>query len=60
MAHICHGKKIVQFGPSYTTSLLQTEASRNPHGSVGKHAPLVGETIIAASSRLELCFVPAT
>ena len=27
---------------------------------VGKHAPLVGETIIDASSRLELCFVQAT
>ena len=24
---------------------------------VGKHAPLVGETIIAASSCLELCFL---
>ena len=27
---------------------------------VGKHAPLVGEMIIAASSRLELCFLQAT
>ena len=60
MADICRGKIIVQFMPSYITSLLQTGACRNPRSSVREHAPLVGETIIAASSRLELCFLHAT
>ena len=27
MAHICHGKNIVQFGPSFITNLLQIGAS---------------------------------
>ena len=54
MAHICHGKKIVQFGVSFGTSLLQTGASsKKPRGSDRERVTLVGEmTIVAASSRL--------
>jgi hypothetical protein len=53
MAHICRGKKIVQFGPSYITNLLQTGACRkNPSGFDRETCPLVGETIIAPSSSL--------
>jgi hypothetical protein len=53
MAHICRGKKIVQFGATFITSLLQTGASRNnPRGSDRERVPLVGETIFAPSSRL--------
>jgi hypothetical protein len=53
MAHICHGKKIVQFGPSFITNLLQTGASRKNHRGFDRETcPLIGETIIAPSSRL--------
>jgi hypothetical protein len=53
MAHTCHGKKIVQFGPSFITNLLQTGAScKTPRGFDWETCPLVGETIIAPSSRL--------
>jgi hypothetical protein len=53
MAHICHGKNIVQFGPSFITNLLQTGACRkNPRGFDKEMCPLVGETIIAASFHL--------
>jgi hypothetical protein len=54
MSHICRGKKFVQFGASFDTSLLQTGASsKKPRGSDRERVTLVGETtIIAASSRL--------
>ena len=53
MAHICRGKIIVQFGPSYITSLLQTGACRkNPRGFDRETCSLVGQTIIAPSSSL--------
>ena len=53
MAHICHGKNVVQFGPSFITNLLQTGASRkNPRGFDRESVPLVGEMIIAPSSSL--------
>ena len=53
MAHICRGKHIVQFGPSFITNLLQIEACRkNPHGFDRETCPLVGEMIIAPSSSL--------
>ena len=53
MSHICRGKFFVQFGASFGTSLLQTEASsKKPHGSDRERVTLVGETtIVAASSR---------
>ena len=52
-AHICRGKNIVQFGPSFITNLLQTGACRNnPHGFDREMCPLVGEMIIAPSSSL--------
>ena len=53
MAHICRGKNIVQFGPSFITNLLQTGACRkNPRGFDRETCPLVGEMIIAPSSNL--------
>ena len=53
MAHICRGKKIVQFGPSFITNLLQTGASRkNPRGFNRETCPLVGQMIITPSSSL--------
>ncbi len=52
MAHICRGKNIVQFGPSFITNLLQTGACRNPHGFDREMCPLVGQTIITPSSSL--------
>ena len=53
MAHICCGKNIVQFGPSFITNLLQTGACRkNPRGFDREMCPLVGQTIIAPSSSL--------
>jgi hypothetical protein len=53
MAHICHGKKIDQFGARFGASLLQTGApSKKPHGSDRERVTLVGETAIAASSHL--------
>ena len=53
MAHICRGKNIVQFGPSFITNLLQTGACRkNPRGFDRETYPPVGETIIAPSSNL--------
>ena len=54
MSHICRGKKIVQFGASFGTSLLQTRASsKKPHGFDRERVTLVGKmTIVAASSRL--------
>ena len=53
MAHICCGKNIVQFGPSFITNLLQTGARRkNPRGFDRETCPLVGQTIIAPSSSL--------
>ena len=46
MAHICRGKNIVQFGPSFITNLLQTGACRkNPHGFDRETCPLVGQTL---------------
>jgi hypothetical protein len=57
MAHICHGKKIDQFGASFGASLLQTGASRKePRGSDRERVTLVGETTIAASSHLVFFF----
>jgi hypothetical protein len=57
MAHICHGKIIVQFGASFGTRLLQTEASsKKPRGSDRERVTPVGETTIAASSRLVFFF----
>ena len=47
-------------------ALLQTSyknwsfSQRNLMVPIGKRVPLVGETIIDASSRLELCFLQAT
>ena len=53
MSHICRGKKIVQFVESIGTSLLQTGgSSKKPCGSDRERVTLVGETTIAASSRL--------
>ena len=53
MAHMCHGKFFVQFGASFGTSLLPIGASRkDPRGSDRECVPLIGETTIAASSRL--------
>jgi hypothetical protein len=53
MAHICRGKNIVQFGPSFITNLLQTGAClKNPRGFDRETCPLVGETITAPSSSL--------
>ena len=54
MVHICRGKNIVQFGPSFITNLLQIGASLNkkPCGSDRETCPLVGKTIITASFRL--------
>ena len=53
MAHICRGKKFVQFEASFGTSLLQTGAfHKKPRGSDRERVTLVGETIITASSRL--------
>ena len=53
MAHICRGKNIVQFGPSFITNLLQTGACRkNPHGFDREMCPLLGQMIIAPSSSL--------
>ena len=55
MAHICRGKNIVQFGPSFITNLLQTGACRkNPRGFDRETCPLVGQTIITPSSSLVL------
>ena len=52
MAHICRGKKIVQFGASFDTSLLQTGASsKKPRGSDRERVTLVGEMTFTASSR---------
>jgi hypothetical protein len=47
-------KKIVQFGASFGTSLLETGASsKKPRGSDRERVTLVGETtMVAASSRL--------
>jgi hypothetical protein len=53
MAHICHGKKFVQFGASFGTRLLQTGASsKKPRGSDRERVTLVGKMTIAASSHL--------
>ena len=47
------GRDILQ--ASYKPKLLATLVD-----PVGKYAPLVGKTIITASSRLELCFLQET
>ena len=44
MAHICRGKNIVQFGPSFITNLLQKLEllSKKPHGSNRETCPPCG------------------
>ena len=55
-----HGKTLSNLGQA----LLQTSYKPEPVTTlvvpVGKHAPLVGETIIVASSCVELCFLQTT
>ena len=57
MAHICHGKKIVQFGASFGTRVLQTGASsKKPRGFDRERVTPVGEMTITASSHLVFFF----
>ena len=49
---ICHGKNIVQFGPSFITNLLETRAYRKyPRGFDRETCPPCGRKIITASFR---------
>ena len=50
MAHICRGKNIVQFGPSFITN--RSFSQRSLVVMIGKRVPLVGETIITTTFRL--------
>ena len=54
MAHICRGKNIVQFGPSFITNLLQKREllSKMPRGSDRQTCPPCGRNVITASFRL--------
>ena len=54
MAHICRGKNIVQFGPSFITNLLQKLEllSKMPRGSDRETCPPCGRNVITASFRL--------
>ena len=54
MAHICRGKNIVQFGPSFITNLLQKLEllSKKPRGSDREPCSPCGRKVITASFRL--------
>ena len=56
MAHICRGKNIVQFGPSFITNLLQKLEllSKKPRGSDRETCPPCGRNVITASFHLVL------
>ena len=59
MAPIGLGKKIIQFETTFDISFLQTGAShKKTRGSEREHVMFVGETTVAASSRLEFFLQP--
>ena len=59
MAHICHGKKLSNLGQAMLQAYYKPKLVATLVVPVGKHAPLVGE-IIVASSRLEFGFLQGT